>query len=148
MGCQVALGFDDFSPGREFDLGTRLVSDADVAAFAALSGDANPLHVDEAYARDSPFKGRIAHGALGVAIATGLVSRAGLTAGTLIALLELRWRFVAPIRPGDTVRGRLRVVDRRPSRDGDRGVVTFGVELRTGGGELVQEGVLIELIRR
>lgn len=123
------------------------MSDADVAAFAALSGDANPLHVDEAYARGTPFGGRVAHGALGVAIGTGLVSRAGLTAGTLVALLELRWRFLAPIRPGDTVRARLRVADRRPSSSGGRGIVTFTVELRNQRDDLVQEGSLVELIR-
>jgi acyl dehydratase len=144
----MALAFDDFVPGREFDAGSRVVSDADLSAFAALSGDENALHVDEAYARTTPFGGRIAHGALGIAIGTGLVSRAGLTRSTLIALLELRWTFVAPIRPGDTVRARVRVVERRLSSAGDRGVVTFAIELGNQRGEVVQEGTLIELIRR
>lgn len=140
--------FDEFTPGREFDAGRRVVSDADVAAFAELSGDRNPLHLDDASARETPFGGRIAHGVLGVAIATGLLSQAGLTAGTLIALLELRWTFRAPIRPGDTVRARVRVADRRPASRPDRGLVRFAVELRNQRDELVQEGELTELITR
>lgn len=142
------MHFDELFTGREFDAGSRVVSDADVTAFVELSGDRNPLPLDGPSARETPFGGRIAHGALGVAIATGLVSQAGLTAGSLIALVELHWTFRAPIRPGDTVRARVRVADRRPGSRPDRGLVRFAVELRNQRDELVQEGELVEFIKR
>jgi len=85
---------------------------------------------------------------LGVAVATGLLSQSGLTAGTLLALLELRWTFRAPIRPGDTVSARARVADRHTTSRPDHGVVRFAIELRNQRDDLVQEGELTELIKR
>ncbi|MDE3156785.1 MAG: MaoC family dehydratase N-terminal domain-containing protein, partial [Acidobacteriota bacterium] len=98
----MGLYFEDFTSGRRFETPGRLVTDEDIAAFAAVSGDRNPLHVDEAYAKTTAFGGRVAHGALGLAVATGLFSQLGITAGTLVALVGVDWNFRAPIRPGDT----------------------------------------------
>jgi|CXWL01.1.fsa_nt_gi acyl dehydratase len=142
----MALGFDDFWPGRELDGGSRTISTADIRAFAELSGDHNPLHLDEAYARSTPFGGCVAHGALGIAVATGLLATSGLTRGSLIALLGIDWRFEAPIRPGDTVHLRLRVAERRLLADGVRGLVTFAAELAKADGTVVQRGEIRELL--
>lgn len=146
----MGLRFEEFWPGREFDCGEREVGDADIRAFAELSGDRNPLHLDDAYARDTPFGGRVAHGALGIALATGLMAQTGLTAGTLVALLGIDWKFVAPIRPGDRLRLKLRVSAQRELPGRDRGVVTFAAELTkssAGSATLVQRGEIVELIR-
>ena len=83
--------------GREFDCGEREIGDAETPS--ATFGDRNPLHLDDDYARGTPFGGRVAHGALGIAVATGLMAQSGLTAGTLVALLGIDWRL--PIRGGD-----------------------------------------------
>jgi acyl dehydratase len=144
----MALYFEDFTVGRDFDAGTRVVSDADIRAFADLTGDRNRLHLDEAYARETPFGGRIAHGMLGMAVAAGLFSRTGLTTGSLVALVGVDWRFVAPIRPGDRVRAHLRVIEQRALDDRDRGVVRFAMTVRNQLGDTVQEGTVTELIRR
>ncbi len=144
----MGLHFEEFEEGRTFEGGERTVGDAEIVAFAELSGDRNPLHLDEEYARGTPFGGRVAHGALGIAIATGLMARTGLTAGTLVALLGLDWRFVAPIRPGDRLRLTLRVAERRELPGRDRGVVKFVAELVNQQGALVQSGEIVELIRR
>ncbi|HVC19079.1 MAG TPA: MaoC/PaaZ C-terminal domain-containing protein [Vicinamibacterales bacterium] len=144
----MALWFEDFTPGRQFETPARTVSDADVAAFAAVSGDRNPLHLDEDYARGTAFGGRVAHGALGLAVATGLMSQTGITAGTLVALLEIDWRFKAPIRPGDTVRLRLDVAEQRPLHHPDRGLVRFAATLLNQVDEVVQEGMVTEMIKR
>ena len=144
----MGLYFEEFEEGRTFDCGERTVGDAEIVAFAELSGDRNPLHLDEAYASGTPFGGRVAHGALGIALATGLMAQTGLTAGTLVALLGLDWRFVAPIRPGDRVRLSLRVAGRRELPGRDRGVVKFVAELVNQQGALVQSGEVVELVRR
>lgn len=144
----MGLHFEELVEGRTFDCGARDVGDAEIAAFAELSGDRNPLHLDDAFARGTPFGGRVAHGALGIALATGLMAQAGLTAGTLVALLGIDWRFVAPIRPGDRLHLTLRVAARRELAGRDRGVVKFVAELVNQAGTLVQSGEIVELIRR
>ncbi len=140
--------YEELPEGREFACGEREIGDAEIAAFAELSGDRNPLHLDEEYARGTAFGGRVAHGALGIAVATGLIAQSGLTAGTLVALLGLDWRFVAPIRPGDRLSLKLRVAARRDLSGRDRGVVKFVAELVNQRGELAQSGEIVELIRR
>jgi len=141
------MWFEEFTPGREFETGSRLVADADIVAFADVSGDRNPLHLDDSYAATTPCHGRIAHGALGIAVATGLLSQARLTAGTLVALLGIEWRFTAPVRPGDVVTLQLAVQEAmaRPGRR--QGTVRFAAKLLNQRHEIVQEGVITELVR-
>ncbi len=144
---EESLTFDDFEVGRTYRTESRVVTQADVEAFAAVSGDANPLHLDEAYAAQTVFGGRVAHGALGLAVATGLLNRRGLTRGTLIAFLGLTWDFVAPLVPESEVHVALEVSSKRVSRRADRGVVAFSAELRSGS-EVIQAGELRFLVRR
>jgi acyl dehydratase len=139
--------FEDFEEGQEFATEARRITEQEIEAFAALSGDHNPLHLDEAQAERSEFGGRIAHGVLGLALATGLLSRLGLTRGTLVALLGLRWDFRLPVRPGDVLRALVRTCETRAARRGDRGVVRLEVRLLNQRGEVVQEGELTELVR-
>ena len=80
-----ARHFEDFEVGAETVTDSRTVTEADVVAFAGVSGDYNPLHVDVEFARTTPFGERIAHGLLGLAIASGLVSRTGAIEGTTLA---------------------------------------------------------------
>lgn len=134
-------------PGREHESEYRVVSEADIAAFAVLSGDRNPLHLDVESAHAAGFTAPIAHGALGIAIATGLVSGLGVTRGVLIALLELRWHFAAPLVAGDRVRVRLTVREIRETSRRDRRVAVMDVVLEDATGKAVQRGELVELVR-
>ena len=140
--------FEELPPGSLYESPPRVVREADVQAFAELSGDRGAIHLDDAAARAAGFDGRIAHGALGISIATGLVSALGITKESLIALIEISWRFVAPIAIGDTVRAVVRVAERRETSRADRGVVTFDIELVNGAGGVVQRGRFVELVRR
>lgn len=144
----MGLWFEELTEGVRLETGERTIGDAEIAAFAELSGDHNPLHLDEIRARAGPFGGRVAHGALGIAVATGLLAASGHTRDTLVALTGIEWRFVAPIRPGDRVRLALAVESRRELPGRGHGLVTFAAELTTADGRVVQRGKLVELIRR
>ena len=68
----MAVYLEDFAVGQETKTPARIVTESDVAAFAGLSGDYNPVHTDAEFSVKTPFGERIAHGALGLAIVTGL----------------------------------------------------------------------------
>ena len=70
------LFFEDLSLGQSAQM-AKIVTAADIEAFAAVSGDINPVHLDEAYARTTPFQGRIAHGMLSGAYISALDERRG-----------------------------------------------------------------------
>jgi acyl dehydratase len=144
----MGLFFEDFVNGRSYVTAPRTVTAADMAAFAALSGDDNAIHRDAVAAAAAGFAAPIAHGALGIAIATGLASQLGLTRGTLLALTGLSWRFRAPILDGDTVTLHLQVTGMRKTSTADRGLITLAAELKNQDGVLVQDGEFVELVRR
>ncbi|MFB6119238.1 MaoC/PaaZ C-terminal domain-containing protein [Halosegnis sp.] len=85
----------------------KTLSDADVEAFAKASGDTNPLHLDDEYARETRFGGRIAHGLL----TAGVVSAAVARLPGMIIYLGQDCEFTAPVRPGERVRVELEVVE-------------------------------------
>ena len=141
------LGFDDLAPGDEWLSPARTVTEADVVAFAGLSGDFNPIHVDHEAARDGPFGRPLAHGLLGLAMVSGLASHAPRVA--TLALLGIdHWSFLAPIAFGDTVHVLSRVEAVEPQSRGRRGVVTWHRRLINQHGETVQEGQTRTLIAR
>src|SRR5437660_10383581 len=122
--------FEEFPVGETLLSGRRTVTETDVTAFAGLSGDFNPLHTDEVFAQSTPFKGRIAHGLLVVAIFSGLVNQAGWFAGTTVALLELTTKFVAAVKFGDTIQVVLETLATRETSKPERGTVSQKVIAR------------------
>jgi acyl dehydratase len=123
-----ALFFEDFEVGAETVSDSRTVTEADVVAFAGLSGDYNPLHVNAEFAKSAPFGERIAHGLLGLAIASGLVSRAGTIEGTTLAFLGMGWRFTKAVLIGGTITARSRVGETPETSEPNRGIVRFDVQ--------------------
>jgi 3-hydroxybutyryl-CoA dehydratase len=98
----------------ELDIGmsaafARRIGEADVVQFAEMSGDDNPVHLDEAYARATPFGGRIVHGIL----SAGLISAAiaGKLPGSGTIYLKQSLKFCAPVRIGDVVEARVTVAE-------------------------------------
>src|SRR5438034_7582319 len=131
--------FDDIQVGEEYESPGRTVTEADIVLFAGLSGDYNILHTDAEFMKQSIFGERIAHGLLGLAIQSGLFSRATQAYATL-AFVGMRWKFKGPIKIGDTVRLRARVSAKQDDDKPDRGLVTVQRTLLNQRGEVVQEG--------
>jgi acyl dehydratase len=132
--------FEEFSAGQEIESPARTVTEADVVLFAGLSGDFNPLHTDAEFARATPFGQRIAHGLLGLAIASGLAARCGFIEGTAQAFLGLTWKFKAPILLGDTIHLRTKIANTRAMPSMGGGMVVFEIEVLNQDDKVVQEG--------
>ena len=115
------------------DTGTasKSITDADIEAFAQLSGDENPLHLNDQYADETMFNGRIAHGTL----VEGIISAALADLDGVIIYLGKELAFKHPVRPGDTVTAEATVTDRT-----DDGVCTVDVTATTDEGTVVIEG--------
>ncbi|MEQ8653687.1 MAG: MaoC family dehydratase [Kiloniellales bacterium] len=116
---------DDISVGMT-EVFEKSVSEQDIAAFADVSGDYNPVHMDQAYAETTMFKGRIAHGMLSAAyISTVLGTR---LPGPGCIYLSQSLKFRAPVRIGDTVVAKVEVT----AVDKERRRVTFATSCKVG----------------
>jgi acyl dehydratase len=143
------LFFDDFFVGQSWVSPARTITDADVTNFAGISGDFNPLHTDEEFAKQTQFGGRIFHGPGVFAIATGLESRLGIKEGTAIAFLGMTWNLKGPVLIGDTIRVEQTVAKvRESSSKPDRGIVTFDVEVKNQRDETVHDGQWLVMFKR
>ncbi len=142
------LTFDQFNIGDVFVCQARTVTEADTVNFAGVSGDYNPLHTDEEFGKTTPFGGRIAHGVLGLAIATGQANQLGVFEGTTIALMQQTIKYVGAMKFGDTIHLELKVVEKKESSKPDRGVVTFDATVLNQHGKPVIEGQWVCLMKR
>ena len=140
--------FEDYLVGSEHITPARTITDADVRAFADLTGDHPPLHMDDAYARSTIFGARISHGLLGLALVNGLAYGSIIDETYVMAFLGIEWAFAGPIRLGDTVHARLRIADSRPASKPDRGIVREAIQLINQRSEIVQQGDFTFMIRR
>ena len=86
---------------------TKIVTDRDIELFAEVSTDRNPVHLDESYARDTRFEGRIAHGMLTAALISAVIGEQ--LPGHGAVYLGQTLKFMAPVRPGDCVYTEVRV---------------------------------------
>ncbi len=145
----IGLYWEDWEVGRTWETGGRTMTEAAIEQCAGLSGDYNPLHIDEEFAKAGPFGSRVAHGPLVYLFAAGLLFQLHLYDDTLIAFLGFdKLYFTAPVRIGDTLRARVQVTDRRETSRPDRGIVQRVLEVRNQRGEVVLEAIQTFLIRR
>ena len=86
----------------------KTITDQDIALFAEVSTDRNPVHLDDDYARDTIFEGRIAHGMLTAGLISAVIGEQLPGHGTVY--LGQTLKFMAPVRPGDRVRAEVRVL--------------------------------------
>lgn len=131
--------YEDVKVGDECVTPAVTLTEGHVFAYAGVSGDHSPLHVNEEYARTTPYGGRVAHGLLGLSITDGLKTQAEYRFQPGISL-GWTWDFKGPLRIGDTVHVRFRVASMRTTRRPDWGIVVLATELRNQRGEVLQQG--------
>jgi acyl dehydratase len=124
------LYFEDFEPGQAYELGSHTITEEEIVAFAR-AWDPQPFHVDPEAARASPFGGLIASGwhtgSLWMRLYVDSILASAAAMGSP-GIEELRW--LAPVRPGDTLTGRLIVLDATPSeRHPGRGTIRCRCEM-------------------
>ena len=138
---QQGLYFDELSVGQAAET-THVVGVADIEAFAAVSGDHNPVHMDEAFAKGTPFGGRIAHGMLGAAYISAVLGNNLPGPGAIYLSQSLRFR--RPVRIGDPLVARVTV----KALDAAKGHATFETLCLVNGKTVIDGEALIMVPKR
>ena len=132
---------EDLSVGQSAER-AHVVTAADITAFAQVSGDANPVHMDEAYAAATPFKGRIAHGMLSAGYISAVLGTRLPGPGAIYVSQSLSFR--RPVRIGDAVTAEVKVT----AIDAARGRVTFATGCVVAGKTVVEGEAVVVVPRR
>ena len=139
-------GFEDLEVGERFDLPSRTVTEANFAAFQAVSGDNHPIHYDVEYCRRHGHPGLLAHG---LQVLCFSAAGAGLfphvIGDALVGFLEQSSKFLKPVYAGDTLYPRLTIVALNPQRS--TGIVIVASTIHNQRGELVLTGEQKYLLR-
>src|SRR5512137_2996243 len=118
--------FEDYSVGEKFVSPGRTITEADIVMFSAFTGDWHPLHTNVEYAKQTPFKERIAHGMLVLTVGSALVFRLGAYVAlpkSFIAFYGMEnVRFTGPVKIGDTIRCEVKI-KRLSEKDAKRGII-------------------------
>jgi 3-hydroxybutyryl-CoA dehydratase len=141
IAIQRGLYFEEFNVGDTVTSAARTITEADIVGFAALSGDWNAIHVDAEYAKNGMFGERIAHGLLGLSIASGLAAQLGFIEDTVIAFMGLDWKFRGAIKIGDTIHICAQIAEKKPMPRLGGGIITLNVEVLNQRGETTQKGM-------
>lgn len=94
---------------------SKTITEGDIELYARATGDFNPIHLDQAYAEKTMFKGRIAHGILSLGLLTNVLGNILPGHGTIYLSQEIR--FLAPVRIGDTLTARVEVIELIPEKN-------------------------------
>lgn len=144
------IWYEDFTPGTVMQSDLRQITVFDIDDYARLTGEDHPVHMDEAFAKEAGFSGRITHGLFNLALIEGLKASLGCFDRSVIA--SLGWsdiKFSAPLYPGEKVYLKLEFVERRLTSKPGRGIATErGYLLKADGTEVVRGDHLIFLLTR
>jgi len=143
--------YDDLFVGMAFRSPGRTITDADLMAFAGLTGDFSELHTSDVYAKSSQFGRKVAHGMLGLSYAHGLMwPRTGELRETAVAFLGIQdWKFVGPIFVGDTIFVNYFLAELRDSKSRPtQAIASFAVELLNQHGDVLQKGTKVLLVSK
>jgi len=139
--------FEEFEVGQRVVSAGRTVTESDIVNFAGLSGDYNQIHTDAAFSQNSPFGQRMAHGLLGLSIASGLAVQTGVMEGTVIAFREINnWKFIKPIFIGDTIHVVMEILETRPLRRIGGGAIVIELDVKNQNDDTVMKGTWTVLI--
>jgi acyl dehydratase len=139
--------FEDFEVGYEVVSAARTITETDVVGFAALTGDWNQIHVNAEYAKGTMFGQRVAHGLLGLSIASGLGAQLGFIEGTVLAFRELEWKFSAPLFIGDTIHLKAKLKEKKELKKLGGGSIVFEMRLLNQERKVVQKGKWVVLVK-
>lgn len=142
------IWYEDFIAGTVLESAARAITAQDIDDYARLTGEDHPVHMDDAFAREAGFAGRITHGLFNLALIEGLKATLGCFDRSVTA--SLGWtdiRFAAPLYPGETVRLQLEFVDRRLTSKPGRGLATERGRLVKSDGTEVVRGDHLVLLR-
>lgn len=141
------MWFEEFEVGQKIVTAGRTVTEADIVSFAGLSGDFNQIHTDAAFSKDQPFGQRVAHGLLGLSIASGLAVQTGVMEGTVLAFREVNaWKFSKPIYIGDTIRVVLTIKETKAMPRLGGGIVVIELDVQNQDDDTVMKGTWTVLI--
>ena len=139
--------FEEFRVGEKVITEKRTITEADIMEFARLSGDDNRIHTDAEFSKTTVFGKQVAHGLLGLSIASGLAWKTGLMDGTVIAFRELtEWKFVKPVFIGDTIHVELVTAETKALSRIGGGSVTINLEVKNQNEEVCHRGTWVVLI--
>ena len=133
------MRFEELTVGQTAVV-SETITDSHISRFADLSGDRNPLHLDDAWAAKTRFGGRIAHGAFTAALVSRVLGME--LPGTGSVYLSQSLKFTAPVRPGDTVTARAEVVD----LDAKRHRVRLRTTCSNQRGEVIADGEAVMMV--
>ena len=137
----MGLYFEEFSVGHKMLTETRTITEQDIMTFAALSGDDNRIHTDPEFSKTTLFGRQVAHGLLGLSIASGLAWQTGILDGTVIAFREVNeWKFVKPVFIGDTIYVELEVKETKALPRIGGASVTITLEVKNQNDEVCHRG--------
>ena len=94
---------------------SKTITEEVINDFARVTGDFNPVHLDQAYAEKTPFKGRIAHGALSIGLFSNILGNILPGHGSIYLSHEIK--FLAPVRIGDTITAKVEVIEVVPEKN-------------------------------
>ena len=137
----MGLYFEEFSVGQKVITEKRTVTEDDIMTFARVSGDDNRIHTDPEFSKTTIFGKQIAHGLLGLAIASGLAWQTGILDGTVIAFREVNeWKFIKPVFIGDTIYTELETIETKALPRIGGGSVTITLEVKNQNDEVCHRG--------
>ncbi len=147
ISSQRGLWFEEFEVGQQIITPGRTITEGDIVNFAGLSGDYNQIHTNAEFAGGTPFGKRVAHGLLGLSIASGLAMRTGVLEGTVIAFREINnWKFSNPVCIGDTLHAVLNILETNPIPRLSGGALIIEINVMNQREEVVMKGTWTALV--